>query len=226
MGLGARILDLLYPPKCAFCGTLVSREDAGICPACLRDLPRTADLRRSADFVTGVTAPLYYEGTVRQAMLRYKFNGAPARGEVYGRLIAGELRRTEKTDFDAVTWAPLSRQRLRRRGYDQARILAEAAAGELGLPCVPLLRKVRHTPPQSGIGEPEARRANVSGVYTAADAGGTAGKRILLIDDIITTGATISECARVLLLAGAESVHAAALAVPRRDKNNNREESG
>ena len=218
MGIREGILDLLYPPKCAFCGTLITREDRGICPACLRDLPRTGGLKRTADFVTGVTAPLYYEGIVRNAVLRYKFNGAPARGEVYGKMIADELRTAEKTDFDIVTWAPLSSRRLRSRGYDQARLLAETAAGELGLPCERLLRKVRHTRPQSGIDAPEARRANVSGVYIAEEEHLAEGKRVLLIDDIITTGATVSECARILLLDGAESVHAASLAVPRRDK--------
>ncbi len=218
MNIREGILDLLYPPKCAFCGNLVTRGDRGVCPACLRDLPRTGALKRSADFVTGVTAPLYYEGIVRSAMLRYKFNGAPARGEVYGRMIAEKLRAEEKTDFDIVTWAPLSSRRLRSRGYDQARLLAEAAARELGLPCERLLRKIRHTQPQSGIDAPEARRANVSGVYIAEEGHRAEGKRVLLIDDIITTGATVSECARVLLLDGAESVHAASLAEPRRDK--------
>ena len=218
MGLGERVLDLLFPPKCAFCGALTDRSDRGMCPACRRDLPWTENLKRRADFVAGISAPLYYEGAVRRALIRFKFNGAPARGEVYGRLVAEELRRQGRTDFDVVTWAPLSRKRLRRRGYDQARLLAEAAAKELALPCEGLLRKIRHTPPQSGIEAPEARRANVSGVYAAAAPDRTEGKRVLLIDDVITTGATVSECARVLLLSGAESVAAAALAVPRRDK--------
>ena len=220
MRLYERILDLLFPPKCAFCGALTERENEGVCPACRRELPWTENLKRKADFVIGVTAPLYYEGTVRQALLRYKFNGAPARGDVYGRLIGEALRKQEKTGFDVVTWAPLSRKRLRRRGYDQARLLAEAAAKELGIPCEGLLKKVRHTPPQSGISAPEARRANVSGVYTVSEPNRVRGKRILLIDDIITTGATVSECARILLLNGAGSVHAAALAVPRKEKKN------
>ena len=218
MGFGERLLDLLFPPQCAFCGTLTEKTDCGVCPACRSELPWTENLKRKADFTVGISAPLYYEGTVRQAMLRYKFSGAPARGEVYGRLIAERLRKEERTGFDVVAWAPLSRKRLRSRGYDQARLLAEAAAKELELSAEPLLRKVRHTPPQSGITTPEARRANVSGAYEALSPQRTEGKRILLIDDIITTGATVSECARVLLLTGAESVYAAALAVTRTDK--------
>ena len=220
MGVGSFLLDLLFPPKCAFCGTLTEKQDQGVCPRCRRELPWTPKLQRKADFVSGISAPLYYEGAVRQALLRYKFNGAPARGEVFGRLIAQELRREEKTAFDVVTWAPLSKKRLRRRGYDQAQLLAEAAAKELGLPCERLLEKVRHTPAQSGLGTPEARRANVSGVYALSSPEGAAHRRILLFDDIITTGATVSECARVLLLGGAESVYAAAVAVPRKEKKN------
>ena len=99
-------------------------------------------------------------------------------------------------------------------------ITDEAAAKELGLPCERLLEKVRHTPAQSGLGTPEARRANVSGAYALAEPNRAEGKRILLVDDIITTGATVSECARILLLGGAVSVHAAAVAVPRKEKKN------
>ena len=220
MSVASFLLDLLFPPKCAFCGALTEKDDQGICPTCQRELPWTKELRRRADFTTGVTAPLYYEGTVRQALLRYKFNGAPARGQTFGQRIAGELRRQGRDESDVVTWVPLSRKRLRRRGYDQARLLAEATAKELALPCERLLEKVRHTPAQSGLGTPEARRANVSGAYALAEPNRAEGKRILLVDDIITTGATVSECARILLLGGAVSVHAAAVAVPRKEKKN------
>ncbi len=213
MAFLSRTLDILFPPKCAFCGRLLRSGEKDVCAACLRELPGMGDRERKCDFVAGVTAPYYYEGLVRQALLRYKFQGVSARGAAFGRCIAEDLLRRGVTDFDVITWVPLSRKRERKRGYDQARILAEAAAGRLGRKAEPLLRKVRDVPPQSGQSTPEARRANISGCYEALDA--AAGKRILIVDDIMTTGSTLSECARVLMLSGAEEVRGAALACVR-----------
>lgn len=216
---GERLLDLLFPPKCAFCGRLLGPEEDGICTRCVQSLPWNGTAPRKLDFTTGAAAPLFYEGQVRQAMLRYKFNGAPARGAVFGRLIAEDLRKRNLLDFDVVTWAPLSSRRLRRRGYDQARLLASSAAEALGMEARPLLKKIRQNRTQSGIASAEERRANVSGCYAVTDPALAEGRRILLIDDIITSGATVSECARMLMLAGAGSVQAASLAIRRREKD-------
>ena len=110
-----------------------------------------------------------------------------------------------------ITWAPVSRRRLRKRGYDQSHLLAEAAARALGMPCIRLLDKTADTPPQSGLKDPARRRANVAGVYAAVAGAPITGARILVIDDVFTTGATLSECARTLLMAGAERVDCAVL---------------
>ena len=217
MSLGKTLLDFFFPPKCAFCGSLLENEGDGICDKCRRELPKTGDKPLKFDFISFAAAPFYYEGIVRQALLCYKFHGAPARGRVYGRLIAEELLRREKTDFDILSWVPLSPKRERRRGYDQARILAESAGERLGLPAERVLKKVRHAPPQSHLRTKEARRANISGCYAVTDPHRVAGKRVLLMDDIVTTGATVSECARMLMLSGAKSVSAAAVACHRDD---------
>ena len=114
--------------------------------------------------------------------------------------------------YDLITWVPLSDRRKRERGYDQAFLLASAAALELGDVAVETLRKERNTDPQSGITEDAQRRANVLGAYTPVDPELVAGKRVLLIDDVVTTGSTLSECARTLRTMGAEDVVCAALA--------------
>ena len=218
MSFGKRLLDLLFPPKCVFCGRVLDDAEEGVCPRCMKELPWSDKRPRKADFVSRITAPLYYEGTVRDSMLRYKFHAASARGAVYGRLVGRELQRRDALDFDVLTWAPLNKYRLRRRGYDQAQLIAESAASFLGIRAVPVLEKVRNAPPQSGLRTPERRRANVSGCYAVPDPGLVADRRILIVDDIITTGATVSECARMLMLAGAKDVCAAALAVRRNEK--------
>ena len=106
--------------------------------------------------------------------------------------------------------------------YDQVELLAKAVGTELGMEPQKLLKKVRNNPPQSGITGEAERRANVLGAYRIKDGATVKGKRILLLDDIITTGATAGEAARVLLTAGAEQVYCGAVAVARRDGKKSR----
>ena len=136
--------------------------------------------------------------------------------EPLGELLAQCAAEQFGGEFDTVTWVPVSRKRLKRRGYDQARLLAEEAARVLEVPALPLLSKTRDTPPQSGLEEAGQRRANVLGVYRAPDA--AAGLRVLLADDVVTTGSTLSECARTLLTAGAAEVVCVTLAQARKDR--------
>ena len=217
MSLADRILNFFFPPRCAFCGKVLAENTDGICPSCRVGLPRTSDRERKCDFVRSYTAPLYYEDMVRQGILAYKFRNASARGSVFGRMIGENLLSRGMTEFDLISWIPLSAKRKRTRGYDQAQILAQNAAKVLGCEAVPLLRKVRNAVPQSSIHGAEARRANISGCYVVRSADAVRGKSILLIDDVITTGSTLSECARMLLTAGAKSVSGAALACRRDD---------
>ena len=208
-GPAAALLDLLYPPKCAFCRHL-TRDGRMICPACEKALPYTGKESRIQRLspLAFCLSPLYYTGDVRRSLQRYKFHGAAAYCGVYGELMADCLCALgPEAAVDLIAWTPLSRRRLRRRGYDQAKLLAQEIAGRTGLPCRALLRKQRHNPAQSGIRSPEARRSNVQGVYRVAeDAGQLRGISVLLVDDIVTTGATLSEAASVLLDAGAERV--------------------
>lgn len=207
------LLDRLYPPKCVLCQRILGREESDLCGACRRDLPQPETGGRRLRYVDRWAAALYYEGTVRQSLLRYKFRGKRIYSGAYGRLLAARILRALPEDWDCVAYVPVGRKRLRRRGYDQTRLLAEAAARELGMEAERLLDKTRDNPAQSGIRDRAARLANVSGVYrVSAD---VKGKRVLLIDDILTTGATVSECARVLKTAGAENVYVAALACGR-----------
>lgn len=184
-----------------------------MCAECERNLPYTPPSERAGtDFVAACVAPLKYEGPVREALHRYKFQGVTAYAGVFGRLVAGCIAERLRGEYDLISWVPLSSQRLRERGYDQAMLIAMAAALELGDVAVETLRKRKDVAPQSATGSIEKRRANISGAYEVIDPELVEGRRILLIDDIVTTGATVSECARTLGLAGAESVVCAALA--------------
>lgn len=213
MRIFSAFLDLLYPPRCAFCRRIVSAADRRICPDCARALPFAgARGERHGDFFSLCCAPLLYEGAVRESLLRYKFQDCPGYAAAYAPLLAACIRERLDGRWDMLSWVPLSRRRLRERGYDQARLLAEAVAAELGVTAVPTLVKTVDTARQSATGSREKRAANISGAYRAADPARIAGRRVLLIDDIVTTGATLSECARSLRAAGAAEVLCAAVA--------------
>ena len=108
--------------------------------------------------------------------------------------------------YDLITWVPVSRLRKWKRGYDQVELIATVVCRELKTTPTGTLKKIHHNPPQSRIISAAQRRANVLGVYKVINPETIAGKRILLLDDIITTGATISECAKTLMAAGAQEV--------------------
>ena len=211
MKLIYRLHNLLFPPKCVLCRKLLTDAETDLCHSCRADTPEHPHSRIKLPYIAQWTALWYYEGTVRSSLLRFKFRNARSYGQIYGRLLAMKLLQ-EQSEYDLLTWVPISRRRKWSRGYDQVSLIAQAVGQELGTPPIAMLKKVRNNPPQSGFPNAARRRANVLGVYKAIDPQQCAGKRILLLDDIITTGATAGECARVLLTAGAKEVHCAAVA--------------
>jgi ComF family protein len=214
MGILSTVLDLFFPPKCMFCGKFLQKGTDCLCENCAGELPftRGAQISQKGDFYDECVSPLLYEGNVRKSILRFKFKGATAYADCYGKLMAECIREHLSGKYDLITWVPLSVKRAKDRGYDQAMLLALAVALALDDVAVETLAKTSHVQAQSTITDKEMRRANVSGVYELKDQELIDGKRILLIDDIITTGSTLSECARVLLLSGAEAVVCATLA--------------
>jgi len=219
LSISSAFLDLIFPPKCPFCGRLLEEGQMLLCPDCQRELPWTQGKsgERKGEFFTLCTAPLWYRDTVRKSHHRYKFSGVRAYARPYATLMSQCVDDHLTGQFDLVTWTPLSRWRLYRRGYDQARLLAEGMARVRSIPCQPLLKKIRHTKPQSLLKTESERRANVLGAYKVCADMQVAGKRILLVDDVMTTGATLSECARVLLTAGAAEVACVTLAMAGED---------
>ncbi len=204
--------ELLFPPKCILCRRILEAEELDLCHKCRAESPQWAARHTQYLFVESLTAVWYYEGHVRESILRYKFNGYRHYARGYGRLLAMQLQDVE---FDTLTWIPVSQKRKKKRGFDQVQLLAESVGRELGVTPVALLEKPRDNPPQSHITGRAERKANVLGVYAPLNLGHIKGKKILLLDDIITTGATAGECARVLLTAGATEVHCAVIAAAR-----------
>lgn len=205
------LLDFFFPRRCPFCGRVAGR--ALLCPKCETDLPRCDRVRTGA--FGECAAPLYYEGSVRDAILAFKFKGRIEHLNCFGALMAEKAAEVYADRFDAVTWVPVSKKRLKKRGFDQARMLCASLCVDWHTEPQETLRKTADNPPQSGIDDPAARRANVLDMYEPVSPENIAGKRFLLIDDIITTGATLAECVRVLKAAGAADVVCLTLAMAR-----------
>lgn len=212
MSLKDTLLDLLFPPKCPICGRSTDGAKDTPCPACLR-----------ADFwLTGPQAVVsgrafarcvcagWYRGALKESMTRFKFQGCHRYALAYGPILAQAIRTYLPGSYDVITWTPVSAARRRERGYDQAQLLAQATAEALGKRAVPLLRKQKDTKAQSSLTDGRLRKSNVAGVYTVPRPEDVAGQKILVIDDILTTGSTLEEAAQTLRRAGAAQVVAAA----------------
>ena len=212
------LFDLLFPPKCILCGAVLDGGEIDLCRNCRVDGPECPADKGKLQFLDSWTPVWYYKGYVRESLLRFKFGNRRSYASGYGRILAMKLRQTHPEGFDVLTWVPVSALRRLTRGYDQVELLAAAVGQELDMEPVRLLKKVRNNPPQSGIVGSAKRRANVLGVYRAVNEEEIPNKRILLLDDILTTGATAGECARVLLTAGAAEVHCGVVAAARDPK--------
>lgn len=225
--------DLLLPPACLLCGErLPGRTPAtDLCPACRAGLPRPAParcpvcavahrsptpsihrcescLRRQPPF-TRVHAVGPYAGTLKEAVHHFKYRGQLSLERPLGNLLAEAVSMAHGPRPDLVVPVPLHIDRLRERGYNQSLQLARQAGRLLAVPVAPaLLRRVRTTAPQQGL-DAAARRSNLRGAFAVT--GSLAGRHLLLVDDVMTTGATAGECARVLQAAGAAAIEVAVL---------------
>lgn len=203
-----RLLALLFPERCLFCGKAV---DAGrcFCDACEKKAPQSPLVRRLEAEIPGgagfpCRSPLSYRGEVVQAMRRFKFRGKKSLAKPFARLMAQAAVFPEQPEL--VTFVPLSKKHRRERGYNQSEALAGELGKLLGLPVKPVLEKGKENKTQHLLSARE-RRQNVRNVYRVSSSE-VQGKRVLLVDDIVTTGATLRECAGQLYRAGAERVFA------------------
>lgn len=216
-----RLGQLLFPPKCVLCGKILTASETDLCRSCRFDAPLFPAKNPTLPYLAKWTALWYYEGNVRKSIILYKFYGRRSYAEAYGRMLAMKIL-TEQPDFDLLSWVPISTFRRWKRGYDQVELVAKAVGRELGITPVSTLVKIRNNRPQSLQKSSAQRRANVMGVYRCSNPQDILGKKILLLDDILTTGATAGECARVLLTAGASEVFCAAVAAASHQRNNSR----
>lgn len=196
---------------CARCGLPVTATECGPRSGPSATVPDCAHCRGQRLPYERCFAPCGYEFPLARLIQELKYEGALANARVLGTLLARASQRGrgpcagERRRCDAVVPMPLHVERLVERGYNQSWEIARFTAAQLGLPCLPhALRRVRGTRPQVGL--PRGQRlANVRGAFRAAPAD-VAGRRVVLLDDVVTTGSTVAAAAQSLLDAGARSV--------------------
>lgn len=222
--LGGFVAEAVFPPKCIGC----QRRGTALCAGCKRELPylpggvcrRCASLRgargvcrgcrRLSPALSGVRAAFAYDGAARAAVLTLKFKSGRYLAPLMGEFLREELRR-RPLQADVVVPVPLAVSRLRQRGFNQAQLLAgEVAAAVRGTVVADALMREERVAQQT---LPAADRlVNLEGAFSCAAANAVHGRRVLLVDDVVTTGATFSACADALAEAGATRVTAIAFA--------------
>lgn len=220
------LAELLFPTRCAGCGEYAGRP---MCPECTASMPRIRgpvcslcgkptlyevdgclECRGRVKGIDATVALAVYEEPLRSAIHKLKYGNGRRLAPPLGAMAAVRLAPQLKRGDPVLTYVPMHRRKKRARGYDHAQLLAEGVARALGLSVATLLERTRLTMAQSSLTH-EDRRINVKGAFRVTWQG-PFDKEVVLVDDVMTTGYTLSECAGVLKRAGAGRVTACILA--------------
>jgi len=222
---------VLFPASCVSCRNLALAHDPPLCGRCWDRLPRFASplcscgtplpgsggescgrCRRGLSVIARGASLGPYEGVLRDCVISLKYRGRhrTARG-LAARLFADHECRSVLADADGLVGVPLHRDRENERGFNQAHLIAQSLSIAATVPLAGTLVRVRDTPSQTTL-DARARRRNVRGAFVVPRSASVAGSVLVLIDDVTTTGATVRECARTLLAAGAREVRAIVVA--------------
>ena len=227
-------VSLLYPATCTICRQHL-RTGEYLCDACEAKIARIVPpfcetcsepfdgsintaftcancVHRAIHFDAAVAA-YRGRGIVRDVIHQFKYNRQIHLRHVVTRWLCAALddERLRNIQFDLIVPVPLHAARQRERGFNQASLLAELLSAQTSIPCKPLLKRIRYTTTQTALDRSE-RMKNLHNAFRLRKNADVRGLRVLLIDDVLTTGSTLSECARILKRAGATSVHAATAA--------------
>lgn len=220
-------LKLVFPKKCAVCGEIIPDNNSAVCEKCFKKLrfihepsckicakPKNLCKCKDGDsrFYDSATAAMEYDKNSSKIIWAFKFYGKRYISPFLSEYMIKRCNENFDAHFDAVTYVPLGKKRRRERGFNQAELLAREVAKALCIPCENMLVKTGRNRAQHTLSRRE-RILNVKGVYSADKRAAIAGKNILLIDDVLTTGATMNECAMALKKHGANKVCALSAAV-------------
>lgn len=203
------IKDILFPVRCPYCESVISKTEYA-CEDCKKKFPSPAIIKYAVGGYK-CTSPFPYDGIFKKAVKKFKFGnkGGYAKQLAFP-MVQSILESYQGVNFDLITCVPMHKKRLRKRGYNQAELLARECAKIMNIPYCDTLEKFKENREQHSIKASE-RAKNVKGVYRIIDKELVCDKNILIIDDIITTGHTLGECAGTLIKSGCNSVNCAVL---------------
>lgn len=202
--------DLSFPPACAACGARLHSQGP-FCAACAEQVRLLGELEPNST----ARALAEYGGPVGEALRGFKYKRRLAGGAALAKWLARSIPGSWLNHVEVIAPVPLHPWRLLARGFNQAVVLFRPLAETHGIALEPrVLARLRHTRPQTGL-KPAERRSNVAGAFGLRQPGLIKGRKVLLVDDVFTTGATAHECAQVLLDAGAAEVSVLTLAKTR-----------
>lgn len=206
------IVATLFPHfTCMVCRTELNGDTAYICGACADKLPKYVEApkqkgcKATATIPTKIIAPFLYANPVDSLIMRFKYNAEGDIAKLFAPYMVGQIIKGKSPAFDYLIPVPLSAERFKQRGYNQALLLANEISKLTGIPVADIMIRTKKTTPQKNMTS-EQRRENLAGAFCINDSSAVKGKRVLLIDDVYTTGATAGECIMVLRKAGAKSV--------------------
>ncbi|MBQ4104966.1 MAG: ComF family protein [Clostridia bacterium] len=209
-GIFKRIINAFLPERCPYCNKVVALGEKA-CDECLRDFPEIIYIRRAIGGYLTVS-PLPFMDNFSKAIKRFKFKRKTQFATQLATPIAEAVAKEYKDfEFDMISCVPLHPRKLNERGFNQSEILAREVSEMLSVPFEHTLIKTKHNEPQHSL-KGDKRKKNVKGVYKVKDKMLIKNKRILLIDDIITSGNTLGECAKMLDIGGAEIICCATFA--------------
>lgn len=207
------LLSLIYPTRCPYCNKFIDLKSFA-CEACkkkIKFISRPRILNHYQNHSIKCIAPMSYEDDVRKAIWHFKFRNRKEYARLFAIAASSHLKENIKEPFDLITSAPLSQERLKERGYNQSELFAKNVAKNIHLKYKETLIKTKNNKPQHTLAYNE-RIENIKNIYSCKNANLIHNKKILLCDDIITTGHTICECAKTLIKSGASKVTCLAIA--------------
>jgi len=226
------IISVFFPKRCRYCGALV-RYDQTLCPECEKGLPvieppvcpncamskTDCDCKGRRHFYESVFGAFYYEGPIRKAVSRMKFHERKFLCKTMAEdMYKVFLREYSEVGFDYICFVPFTESKKKRRDFNQAEVLAEELSALTGIPVLDALECIYDTPPQHSQSR-LFRKGNVFGIYEVKDREAVRDKKLLLVDDVKTTGASLDECAKMLRIYEAKGVYCLTFAVASGIKN-------
>ncbi len=203
-------INFFYPNICPCCEAIIE-SDSDFCSSCKNSFT-IFDYDFEINYADDFVAYCIYEGEIRNAVRKFKYDYCGNSYYAFAFCILQALRRKQLTsDIDLVTYIPMTKSDLKSRGYNQTKMIAKEIYYQSEIPCMDILVKVKETKAQKSLNRDE-RRDNLYGAFNVRNNVDLKGKCVLIVDDLCTTGSTLSEAARVLKEAGAEKVIAASFA--------------